>query len=154
MDDEMEQATIIIWHFEEEIREDFLAFAHAQDLTSKGLAWFLLRIIEDLRLDMAKCRELGFDGASAMMGKFKGCAAVLMKKYNLAKLIHCFNHRLNLVLTKACDVKEVKIALQTLTEVYNFVHSSNVRSLRFTEGVKAYLGQARKACSPVPQQLY
>ena len=131
-----EQATIIIRHFEEEIREDFLAFVHAQDLTGKGLAKLLLRTVEDLGLDMAKCRGLGFDGASAMMGKFNGCAAVLMKKYILAKPVHCFNHRLNLVLTKACGVKEVKIALQTLTEVYNFVHSSNMRSLRFTEVVK------------------
>ncbi|XP_050708190.1 SCAN domain-containing protein 3-like [Eriocheir sinensis] len=85
---------------------------------------------------MAKCRGLGFDGASAMMGKFKGCAAVLMKKYTLAKPIHCSDHRQNLVLTKPCDVKEVKIALQTLTEVCNFVHSSNMHCLRFTEVVK------------------
>lgn len=138
------QATIIIRHFEEEIREDFLAFVHAQDLTGKGLAWLLLRTVEDLGLDMAKCRGLGFDGASAMMGKFKGCAAVLMKKYTLAKPIHCFNHRQNLVLTKACDVKEVKIALQTLTEVYSFVHSSNMRSLRFTEVVKLISAKREK----------
>ena len=59
-----------------------------------------------------------------------------MKKYTLTISIHCFNHRLNLVLAKACGVKEVKIALQTITEVYNFINSSNMRSLRFTEVVK------------------
>lgn len=116
---------------------------HAEDLTGKGLACLLLLTVEDLGLDMAKCRGLGFDGASSM-GKFKGCAAVLMKKYTLTKPIHCFNHRLNLVLTKACDVKEVKIAFQTMTDVYNFIHPSNMRPLRFTKVIKLTLANREK----------
>ena len=53
-------------------------------------------------------------------------------------MIHCFNHRLSLVLAKACDTKEVKLSLQTLNEVYNFIYSSNMRSIRFSKLVKSY----------------
>ncbi|KAK8752487.1 hypothetical protein OTU49_005800, partial [Cherax quadricarinatus] len=131
-----EQATIIIRHVKEDVKEDFLAFVHAHDLTGEGLAQLLIHAVEGLSLEMSKCRGLGFDGASAMMGKFRGCAAIIMQQYPLVKPIHCFSHRLNLVLTKACDVKEVKLTLQTLNEVYNFIHSSNMRTLRFTKLVK------------------
>lgn len=67
---------------------------------------------------MDRCRGLGFDGASAMMGKFKGCAAKVIETYPLAKPIHCFNLRLNTVLTKSC-------ALQILAEVHEYIYSSN-----------------------------
>ena len=69
-----------------------------------------------------------------MTGKFRGCAAMVVPEYSLTKMIHCFNHQLNLVLAKDCDTKEVKFAIQTLNEVYNFIYSSNMHSIRFSEG--------------------
>ncbi len=140
-----EQATICVRHFSNgELREDFLGFVHAQDLTGEGLARLLLSTVESVGLGMSSCRGLCFDGASAMMGKFRGCAAVVMREYPLAKIIHCFNHRLNLVLTKACDTKEVKLALQTLSQVYNFIYSSNMRSMRFDELVRGHTSMKRQ----------
>lgn len=38
--------------------------------------------------------------ASALMDKFKRCATILMKNYIHARPIHCFNYRLNLILTR------------------------------------------------------
>ena len=77
-------------------------------------------------------------------GGYRTDSFILMKKYTLAIPIHCFNHGLNLVLTKACDFKEVKIAFQTLTEVYNFIKSSNMCSLSFTEVVKFNSAKRKK----------
>ncbi|XP_076028450.1 zinc finger MYM-type protein 1-like [Oratosquilla oratoria] len=140
-----EQATICVRHFSGgQLREDFLGFVHAKDLTGEGLARLLLSTVKSVGLNMGNCRGLCFDGASAMMGKFRGYAAVVVREYPLAKTIHCFSHRLNLVLTKACDTKEVKLALQTLIEVYNYIYSSNMRSMRFTELVKDHTSTKRK----------
>ena len=55
-------------------------------------------------MDKSLCHGLGFDGASSMTGKFKGCATVIQKKYPLANVVHCFNHRLNLVLANAYGI--------------------------------------------------
>ena len=68
-----------------------------------------------------------------MMGKFNGCAAIIRRQFPQAVPIHCFNHRLNLVLSKACEIREVKVALQTMTEIHTFIYSSNMRNLRFSE---------------------
>ena len=79
-----------------------------------------------------------------MMGKFCGCAAMVVPEYPLTNMIHCFNHQLNLVLAKAFDTKEVKLTLQTLNEVYNFIYSSNMRLIRFSELVKGHTSMKRK----------
>lgn len=95
-----EQATIIIRHVKDgNIHEDFVTFVHATDLSGQGLATLLIDTVHRMGLKMSNCRGLGFNGASSMMGKFKGCAAIVAKDYPMAKVVHCFNHRLNLVLT-------------------------------------------------------
>ncbi|XP_076049508.1 zinc finger MYM-type protein 1-like [Oratosquilla oratoria] len=133
-----EHATICIRHFSGgQLREDFLGFVHAK-------ARLLLSTVKSVGLNMGNCRGLCFDGISAMMGKSRRCAAVVVREYPLAKTIHCFSHRLNLVLTKACDTKELKLALQTPSEVYNYIYSSNMRSMRFTELVKDHTSTKRK----------
>ena len=124
--------------------EDFLGFVHAKDLTGEGLATLLLDSVAKVGLDMSKCVGLGFDGASAMMGKYNGCATIIQRKFPGATPVHCFNHRLNLVLSKACETKEVKLALHTMTEVYNFIYASNMRSLRFGDLLKETLPQKRR----------
>lgn len=131
-----EQATIVLRYVKEDVHEDFVAFLHARNLTGTGLAELLVTTVENLGLNMSNCRGLGLDGASAMMGKFKGCAAVIADTYPLAKPVHCFNHRLNLVITKSCDVKEIKLAIQVITDVYNYIYKSNMRRLRFTEKIQ------------------
>ena len=62
-----EQATIIIRHVHKEnVREDFVGFIHAEDLTGAGLAR-----LYSLGLDIRQCRGLGFDGASSMIGQIQ-----------------------------------------------------------------------------------
>ena len=49
---------------------------------------------------------------------------------------HCFNHRLNLVLSKACSKPEVHIVFEIISQVIDFIYGSKVRFLRFTNMLK------------------
>ena len=129
-----EQASIVVRLASEEgIRDDFLGFFHAEDLTGEGLATFLCDTVTKMGLDMSLCHGLGFHGASSMMGKFKGCATVIHKKYPLVKVVHCFNHRLNLVLAKTCGIMEMKIAFNITREACDFIYGSNTRVLTLSK---------------------
>ena len=44
-----------------------------------------------------------------MSGKYKGCAAVIKRKYPKAKCTQCYSHVLNLAVVKACSLVQVQI---------------------------------------------
>ena len=129
-----EQASIVVRSASEEgVHEDFLGFFHAEDLTGEGFATLLCDAMTKMGLDMSLCHGLGFDGASSMMGKFIWCVTVIQKKYPLAKVVHCFNHRLNLVLAKTCGIMEMKIAFNITREACDFIYGSNTRVLTLSK---------------------
>jgi hypothetical protein len=139
-----EQATLVIRYGDNDgAKEDFVGLVHATDLSGQGLATLLLESVGKMGLNMDLCRGLGFDGASAMMGKFRGCASIIQQYFPLAKAVHCFNHRLNLVLSKSCEVPSIKHALSTVNEIIKYIYVSNVRSFRFTTIVKDSKGKNR-----------
>ena len=128
------------------MKEVFFGFAHAESTIGKNLAEMLLTTIKKFGLDMENCRGLGFNGASNMLGQFRGCAALIQKDFPLAKVIHCFNHRLNLVISKACENTDIKVALGAISEVYNYIYGSTARRLRFSNLISQSLpsGSHRK----------
>lgn len=79
------------------------------------------------------CRGLGVDGASNMLGHMRGCAAIVKRDFPRAKEVHCFNHRLNLALSKSCDLAGIKLAMAVISETYTFIYKSTNRRLRFTK---------------------
>lgn len=70
-----------------------------------------------------------YDGAAAMSGKHSGLKARILEKNKRALYVHCFNHRLNLVLTQSilCSI-EMKTFFATVEEIYSFFSSSPKRS--------------------------
>jgi len=109
------------------IREDFLKFIPVHDLRGISLAEVLKENIKDLGLNLANVRGLGFDGAANMSGKFNGCAAKFQESYPQAMYIHCASHSLNLALTHACTVPDIKNCLGTMNKVIVFFRSSSKR---------------------------
>lgn len=67
----------------------------------------------------------GYDGARAMSGQFKGCAAVVRKTCPDALYVHCANHSLNLAITHACGVQSIRNCMETVKTVVNFFRQSN-----------------------------
>lgn len=79
------QAAIVIKHHETKIKGDLDELVQATDSTGAELEQLLITTVESLGLSMDRCRGLGFDGASTMMGRLKGCADKVMETYPLAR---------------------------------------------------------------------
>ncbi|XP_033218144.1 zinc finger MYM-type protein 1-like [Belonocnema kinseyi] len=106
------------------IREDFLYFVPVEDVTGAGLANALLTTLEKLRVDTHFMKGQGYDGARAMSGEFKGCAAIVKKTCLEALYIHCTNHNLNLAITLACNITSILNCIETVKQVDNFFRLS------------------------------
>ena len=120
------------------ISEDFVGFLEAPETTGQGLANLLLSKLKELDLDISQCRGQAYDGAAAMQEKFNGCQAHLSRLQPLAAYVHCCNHRLNLALSRACKVLELKNAFGTLAAVTEFILGSTKR----TQDLKATIDAA------------
>ena len=72
-----------------------------------------------------------------MMGRFNGCQAVIKRQQPLAITIHCFNHRLNLAVSKSCDVPAVRNMFGTMNRICDFILSSPKRVQQMEEFIDA-----------------
>jgi len=135
----LEQATVIIRYVGDSgsIHEDFAGFVHAEDLTGEGMAHLLIDFLGRMGLTLEYCRGQGYDGAAAMMGRFNGCQAVIKRQQPLAITIHCFNHRLNLAVSKSCDVPAVRNMFGTMNRICDFILSSPKRVKQMEEFIDA-----------------
>ena len=135
----LEQATVIIRYVDESgnIHEEFAGFVHAADLTGEGIAQLLIGFLGRMGLTLEYCRGQGYDGAAAMMGRFNGCQAIIRRQQPLAVPIHCFNHRLNLAVSKSCDIPAVRNMFGTMNRICDFILSSPKRVKSMEEFIDA-----------------
>lgn len=110
------------------LREDFLKFVPVHDTRGEALAQRIIEELKSLGVNLSFLKGQGYDGASAMSGQYKGCAAVIKKTYPEALYVHCSNHALNLALTHACSVPALRNSLATMKEIINFFRMSPKRS--------------------------
>ena len=89
------------------VKEDFLCFVSANDLTGISLAKLIEEKVTELGWDMNNLRGQGYDGAAAMSGEFRGVQRVIKEKCHKAIYTHCFLHCLNLCLTDASKVQNI-----------------------------------------------
>ena len=78
------------------IRERFLCFAEAPDLTGMGLSVQLLRILRECHIDTNNMVGQGYDGAAAMSGHMNGVQKHIREQCPSAVYVHCASHSLNL----------------------------------------------------------
>ena len=69
-----------------------------------------------------------YDGASVMSGHENGVKAKIQEKYKYAAFLHCFAHRLNLVLMDGSRTPEVKRFFSGVRAFHTFFHRSAKRS--------------------------
>lgn len=105
------------------IVEAFLMLTDLCDVTAKGLTDSLLSGANTMKLRMEKCRGIGLDGARVMSGRKSGVSAMVREKFPLVTYVHCFSHRLNLVIGESCKVKQITLCLGTIKSIYNFLNS-------------------------------
>ncbi|KAE9534473.1 hypothetical protein AGLY_008563 [Aphis glycines] len=102
-----------------EIREDFLTFVPVHDVTGLGLANTLQNTLEKLGFDLNKLRGQGYDGAAAMRGSFRGVQAIIKEKYPKALYTHYVSHSLNLCLSDAAKIQDIRNAFGRTTILKN-----------------------------------
>ncbi|XP_064111541.1 uncharacterized protein LOC135219038 [Macrobrachium nipponense] len=87
----------------------------------------ILQTLEKLGLDYKSLVGLGFDGASVMSGGISGVQKRIKEKALFAYYVHCYGHKLNLVLTSvAKNVPQASEFFSLLEEVYIFASNAVV----------------------------
>jgi len=109
------------------IREDFLQFIPVTDVSGKSLAKVIIDSLTQLGVNLDYMRGQGYDGASAMSGKFNGVQSHITAVYPLAVYVHCCSHSLNLAVSDACTVAPIRNCMGTLGNISTFFSSSAKR---------------------------
>ena len=87
-----------------QIREEFMEFVSCKDgVTGETLSEGIMLKLQTYGLDLHLLCGQGYDGAGAMAGRISGVAARIHGQYPLAFYVHCFSHKLNLVIGNACQ---------------------------------------------------
>jgi hypothetical protein len=102
------------------IKEHFLQFVPTADVTGEGLAKVILNNLREFGIDKKYLRGQGYDGAAAMSGEFNGVQAHVMKNHPTALYVHCAAHSLNLAVSKASEVPEIRNCLGIVGQAHNF----------------------------------
>ena len=81
------------------IYEEFVGMKSANlGLDAECLTTSILDFMAAFEINMKNCGGQGYDGASVMKGHVSGVIVLVQKEAPLANYVHCFNHRLNLVI--------------------------------------------------------
>lgn len=110
------------------VREDFLGFVQLGSTVGLDVK---NRIFDELRLmglDIGNMRGQGYDGGSNFSGCENGVRALVSKEQPLAFYTHCFSHSLDLCVSKACEVPEIRHMLGTVSSIINFFTASFKRT--------------------------
>jgi hypothetical protein len=147
----LEQMSVAVRFVEEEspggnftVREEFLNFVPVTDMRGQALAETITGYLKKVGINLEKMRGQGYDGASAMSGKFRGCAAVIQQSYPKALYLHCASHSLNLAVGHACSVQLIRNCLGTIKETTTLFRASAKRTAHFTEVISEMIPGSRK----------
>lgn len=110
------------------LREDFLKFVPIDNTSGLALARTLQKEFLEMGVNLKYLKGQGYDGAAAMSGQLKGCAALLRKTFPEAIYVHCSSHALNLVLCHSCSIPAIRNSLATLKDTISFFRHSTKRS--------------------------
>jgi len=113
-----------------EIREHFLTFVSMNgSLSASMLANEIANCLKSYGIELSLCTGQCYDGASVMSGEFNGVQQQFRALCGSPCIyVHCYVHRVNLVLVDACAaVKPAGDLFGLLEAVHNFVTASTIR---------------------------
>ena len=124
-----EQISLVLrFYSHKQINECFMEFKPASGLDAMSLANSILESFQSYGLDVASSLVgQGYDGASVMSGCNAGVQQRIREHAPLAHYVHCYAHRLNLILVDCCkSVAEVRDFFALLERLYVFVSGSSM----------------------------
>lgn len=110
------------------IRERFFDIVHVEDTKSSTLKGEIFSVLSRNNLTIQNIRGQGYDGASTMRGEWNGLQALVLSECPYAYYVHCFAHRLQLVLVAtAKSVIPIEHFFSYVSLIVNMVDSSSKR---------------------------
>jgi hypothetical protein len=124
----IEQLSVVLRYvYQGVIHEEFVGFTPATALDAASLSSFIINSVSKLGISMANCIAQAYDGASVMSGMLSGVQARIRELVEWAMYVHCYAHRINLVVVDVCkSVKEAGDFFAILQRLYNFISGSYV----------------------------
>ena len=120
-----------------EIKEQFIEFLSCKNgVTGEALSALIISSLQKHGLDVNLLRGQGYDGAGAMAGRVSGVAARIQQQCPLALYVHCFSHKLNLVIVNACQVQAVRNAMGVISKIAFFFENSPKRQAALEEKIR------------------
>ncbi|XP_044355557.1 52 kDa repressor of the inhibitor of the protein kinase isoform X3 [Triticum aestivum] len=116
------------------VQEKFVGVVHVEETTSSYLKSCIDLLFSQLGLNLEQVRGQGYDGASNMSGEFNGLQAKIMNENKSAYYVHCFAHKLNLVVVAiAKKIFEVGDFFDMVSVLLNVVGASCKRKDQLRE---------------------
>ncbi|XP_022864653.1 zinc finger MYM-type protein 1-like [Olea europaea var. sylvestris] len=110
------------------LTELFFAIKSVSDTTSLNLKNQISDVLVRFNIQVQNIRGQGYDGANNMRGAWNGLQALFLRDCPYAYYIHCFAHRLQLMLVSAArDVADINSFISYLDNVINMITSSPKR---------------------------
>uniref|UniRef100_A0A8R7THM1 TTF-type domain-containing protein n=1 Tax=Triticum urartu TaxID=4572 RepID=A0A8R7THM1_TRIUA len=116
------------------VQEKFVGVVHVEETTASYLKSCIDLLFSQLGLNLEQVRGQGYDGASNMSGEFNGLQAKIMNENKSAYYVHCFAHKLNLVVVAiAKKIFEVGDFFDMVSVLLNVVGASCKRKDQLRE---------------------
>lgn len=135
----IEQLSICLRYIhDEEVKERFVAFMDLHKFDAESITSSIIKVVNETGLNIKKCVAQAYDGSSTMSGDISGVKTRISDLVDgFCPYVHCYAHRLNLVLVDCCsNIPELKDLFGLLQAIYNFQCNSVLRSEYFQQSQK------------------
>jgi hypothetical protein len=122
-----DQLSFIVRYVNEDggVIEAFLDMEHATHGDASTLFDLLIALLEKHDLSIKNLRGQGYDGCATMAGKYTGLQARVKESSPFAYFVHCFCHRLNLVVVDSCTKNVItRNFFGVVEKLYSFIEGS------------------------------
>ncbi|CAF3478552.1 unnamed protein product [Rotaria socialis] len=130
-----EQMSVVLRYVdaENEIHEHFMGFIKLDQLDAKALSDKLFEFLQKCEIPIENCIAQCYDGASVMSGSQAGVQTLMRQNYMPRGIyIHCFAHRLNLVIGDVCKVVSyIDEFMAILSKIHEYFTWSSVTNEYF-----------------------
>ncbi|XP_065572736.1 52 kDa repressor of the inhibitor of the protein kinase-like [Artemia franciscana] len=153
MSHSLQLSLALCYAFDNHKREDFIDFVGVHHATfepstadteptvnGKVIGQLFLSLLEEMGLNLLDCVGTATDGCAMMVSNNCGAVLEIQKKSKNASRCPCFNHALDLSLSKRSAVSSIRNAIGTIKEVVAFFNASAKRNYVLNKVLKAQLG--------------
>lgn len=103
-------------------KESLISFEKSECLCAEPMTNFILEKLREFSLKLEQLLSQCYDGANVMSGEDGGIQGILQRKLNqIIPYVHCFNHRLHLVVMTAIEhIDAPSLFFGQIKMIYNF----------------------------------